>query len=68
LILVGFGLVALPLLVAVIWALFNLDRLAEQSEQIINMGVASRPTNTTYCAMTKAAQSCCRICAASSSG
>ena len=28
LILVGFGLVALPLLVAVIWALVNLDRLA----------------------------------------
>ena len=45
LILVGFGLVALPLLVAVIWALFNLDRLAEQSEQIINMGVASAERN-----------------------
>jgi two-component system sensor histidine kinase GlrK len=45
LILVGFGLVALPLLVAVIWALFNLDRLAEQSEQIITMGVASAERN-----------------------
>ena len=45
LILVGFGLVALPLLVAVIWALFNLDRLAEQSEQIITMGVESTENN-----------------------
>jgi two-component system sensor histidine kinase GlrK len=45
LILVGFGLVALPLLVAVIWALFNLDRLAEQSEQIIAMGVESTENN-----------------------
>ena len=39
LILVGFGLVALPLLVAVIWALVNLDRLAEQSEQLVITGV-----------------------------
>jgi two-component system sensor histidine kinase GlrK len=45
LILVGFGLVALPLLVAVVWALLNLDRLAEQSEQIITMGVASAERN-----------------------
>ena len=35
LILVGFGLVALPLLIAVIWALFSLDRVAEQSEQLV---------------------------------
>ncbi len=45
LILVGFGLVALPLLVAVIWALVNLDRLAEQSERIVTMGVASAANN-----------------------
>jgi two-component system sensor histidine kinase GlrK len=45
LILVGFGLVALPLLVAVIWALFNLDRLAEQSEQLVNTGVTAAANN-----------------------
>jgi two-component system sensor histidine kinase GlrK len=45
LILVGFGLVALPLLVAVIWALVNLDRLAQQSEKIINIGIASAENN-----------------------
>ena len=45
LILVGFGLVALPLLVAVIWALVNLDRLAQQSEQIINTGIDSAQNN-----------------------
>jgi len=45
LILVGFGLVALPLLVAVIWALVNLDRLATQSERIVEMGVASADNN-----------------------
>ena len=45
LILVGFALVALPLLVAVVWALFNLDRLAEQSEAIIAMGVQSTENN-----------------------
>ncbi len=39
LILVGFGLVALPLLIAVIWALVNLDRVAEQSEQLVFTGV-----------------------------
>jgi two-component system sensor histidine kinase GlrK len=39
LILVGFGLVAIPLLVAVIWALVNLDRLAEQSERLVATGV-----------------------------
>ena len=45
LILVGFGLVALPLLVAVIWALVNLDRLAEQSEQLVTTGVSSAENN-----------------------
>ena len=45
LILVGFVLVALPLLVAVIWALVNLDRLAQQSERIINIGIESAENN-----------------------
>lgn len=45
LILVGFWLVALPLLVAVIWALVNLDRLAEQSEEIVFTAVAAAENN-----------------------
>jgi two-component system sensor histidine kinase GlrK len=45
LILVGFGLVGLPLLVAVIWALYNLDRLAEQSEELVFTGVAAAENN-----------------------
>ena len=45
LILVGFGLVALPLLVAVIWALVNLDRLATQSEQLVVTGVSAAESN-----------------------
>lgn len=45
LILVGFCLVALPLLVAVIWALVNLDRLAEQSEQLVITGVSAAANN-----------------------
>ena len=45
LILVGFGLVGLPLLIAVIWALVNLDRLAEQSEQLVVTGVAAAENN-----------------------
>ena len=45
LILVGFGLVALPLVIAVIWALFNLDRLAEQSEQLVITGVSAAENN-----------------------
>ncbi len=45
LILVGFGLVGLPLLIAVIWALVNLDRLAEQSEQLVSTGVAAAENN-----------------------
>ncbi len=45
LILVGFGLVALPLLVAVLWALFNLDRLVTQSEELVFTGVAAAENN-----------------------
>ncbi|HSD70326.1 MAG TPA: HAMP domain-containing sensor histidine kinase [Woeseiaceae bacterium] len=45
LILVGFGLVALPLLVAVVWAIFNLDRLAAQSEQLLVTGVSTAENN-----------------------
>lgn len=45
LILVGFGLVALPLLVAVIWALVNLDRAAAQSERLVVSGVSSAENN-----------------------
>ncbi len=45
LILVGFGLVALPLLVAVIWTLLSLDRLAAQSEQLVFTGVAAAENN-----------------------
>jgi two-component system sensor histidine kinase GlrK len=41
LILVGLGFVALPLLLAAIWALVNLDRVAEQSEQLVFTGVAA---------------------------
>jgi len=45
LILVGFGLVALPLLIAVFWALVNLDRLAEQSEKLVVTGVTAAENN-----------------------
>ncbi len=45
LILVGFGLVAAPLLVAVVWALVSLDRLAEQSEQLMQTGVTAAEQN-----------------------
>ncbi|MGI9222128.1 MAG: sensor histidine kinase [Woeseiaceae bacterium] len=45
LILVGFGLVGLPLLIAVVWALVNLDRLAEQSEELVVTGVAAAENN-----------------------
>ena len=45
LILVGFGLVGLPLLLAVVWALVNLDRVAEQSEQLVSTGVAAAENN-----------------------
>ena len=45
LILVGFGLVALPLLIAVVWALVSLDRLAEQSEQLVVAGVTAAENN-----------------------
>ncbi len=45
LILVGFGLVAFPLLVAVIWALISLDRVAEDSEQLVSIGIAAAENN-----------------------
>ena len=45
LILVGFGFVALPLLLAVIWALWNLDRVAEQSERLVFTGVSAAENN-----------------------
>lgn len=45
LILVGFSLVALPLLIAVVWALISLDRLAAHSEQLIVSGVAAAENN-----------------------
>ncbi len=45
LILVGFGLVALPLLIAVIWALISLDRVAEESEQLVFTGVTAAENN-----------------------
>ena len=45
LILVGFGFVALPLLLAVIWALVNLDRVAEQSQRLVSTGVSAAENN-----------------------
>ncbi len=45
LILVGFGLVAAPLLLAVVWALVNLDRVAEQSERLVFTGVTAAENN-----------------------
>lgn len=45
LILVGFGLVVMPLLIAVIWAIVNLDRLAQQSEQLLITGVSTAENN-----------------------
>jgi len=45
LLLVGFGLVALPLLIAVIWALVSLDRVAKQSEQLMITGVSAAESN-----------------------
>jgi two-component system sensor histidine kinase GlrK len=45
LVLVGFGFVALPLLLAVIWALVNLDRVAEQSERLVFTGVTTAENN-----------------------
>ena len=45
LILVGFGFVALPLLLAVIWALVNLDRVAEQSERLVSTGISAAENN-----------------------
>ena len=45
LILVGFGFVALPLLLAVIWAMVSLDRVAEQSERLVFTGVSAAENN-----------------------
>ena len=45
LLLVGFAFVALPLLVAVLGALFNLDRVAEQSERLVVTGVSAAENN-----------------------
>jgi two-component system sensor histidine kinase GlrK len=45
LILIGFGLVAAPLLLAVVWALVNLDRVAEQSERLVFTGVTAAENN-----------------------
>ena len=45
LILVGFGFVALPLLLAVIWTLISLDRVAEQSERLVFTGVSAAENN-----------------------
>ncbi|NNC56811.1 MAG: HAMP domain-containing histidine kinase [Woeseiaceae bacterium] len=45
LILVGFGFVALPLLIAVLWALFSLDRVAEQSELLVSVGISAAENN-----------------------
>jgi two-component system sensor histidine kinase GlrK len=45
LILVGFGFVALPLLLAVVWVLVNLDRVAEQSERLVITGVSAAENN-----------------------
>ncbi|MCG8369372.1 MAG: HAMP domain-containing histidine kinase [Proteobacteria bacterium] len=44
-ILVGFGFVALPLLLAVVWALVNLDGVAEQSEWLVMTGVSATENN-----------------------
>ena len=45
LLLVGFGLVALPLLFAVVWALVSLDRVAVQSEELISSGARAAEQN-----------------------
>ncbi len=45
LILVGFSIVAVPLLLAVIWAIVSLDRVAEQSEQLVFTGVKAAEDN-----------------------
>ena len=45
LILVGFGFVALPLLLAVLWAVYNLDEVARQSENLVTTGVSAAENN-----------------------
>lgn len=45
LILAGFGLVVVPLLIGILWALYSLDRLAEQSERLVTTGVSVAEQN-----------------------
>lgn len=45
LIFAGFTLVAVPLLIGILWALYNLDRLAEQSERLVLTGVSAAEQN-----------------------
>ena len=45
LILVGFGFVALPLLLAVVWALVSLDGVAKQSERLVSTGISAADNN-----------------------
>ena len=45
LILAGFALVVMPLLIGILWALYNLDRLAEQSERLVITGVSVAEQN-----------------------
>ena len=45
LILVGFGFVVLPLLLAVIWTLVSLDRVAAQSERLVSTGISATESN-----------------------
>ncbi|NND46383.1 MAG: histidine kinase, partial [Woeseiaceae bacterium] len=45
LILVGFGFVALPLLIAALVALYNLDSVAKQSEQLVTTGSSAAENN-----------------------
>ncbi len=44
-ILVGFGFVALPLLIAALVALYNLDSVAKQSERLVTTGVSAAENN-----------------------
>ncbi len=45
LLLLGFGLVVLPLLLAVIWALVNLDRVSAQSQWLVVTGATAAEDN-----------------------
>ena len=44
-ILVGFGFVALPLLISALVALYNLDSVAKQSERLVTTGVSAAENN-----------------------